>query len=244
MHGVTSWLQQASGPAVYAVVGALVFCEDALFFGFVLPGETAVVLGGVVASQGHVSVYWMCVVAVGAAIAGDSVGYEVGARLGPRILDARFLRGHHERIGRAQDLIRRRGPAAVFLGRFVAFFRAMMPALAGISHMPYRVFLLFNAAGGLVWGVGFTLLGYFAGAAYKKVERTAGTAVAVAVAVLVVAALVVWHVRRRRGEQAAERGGEQADEEGSEQPDEQRAEQAEGRRGDGADGGQDPPGGR
>jgi membrane protein DedA with SNARE-associated domain len=207
MHGITQWLQQASGPAVIAVVAALVFCEDALFFGFVLPGETAVVLGGVVASQGHVSVYWLCVAVVLAAIIGDTVGYEVGARLGPRILDTRFLRPHRERIGSAQELIRRRGPVAVFLGRFIAFFRAMMPALAGISRMPYRVFLPFNAAGGLVWGVGFTLLGYFAGTAYKKVERTAGTAVAIAVAGVVVVALVVWEVRRRRRHAEQEEAG-------------------------------------
>ncbi|MBY8879325.1 DedA family protein [Actinacidiphila acidipaludis] len=207
MHSITDWLQHASAPMVYAVVGALVFCEDALFFGFVLPGETAVVLGGVVASQGHVSVYWLCVVVVLAAVLGDSVGYEVGARFGPRILEIRFLRKHRDRIGSAQELIRRRGPVAVFLGRFIAFFRALMPALAGISHMPYRVFLVFNAAGGLVWGVGFTLLGYFAGTAYKQVERTAGTAVAIAVAGIVVVALIVWEVRRhRRGEGKQGRG--------------------------------------
>ncbi len=75
-----------------------------------------------------------------------------------------------------------------------------MPALAGISRMPYHVFLAFNAAGGLVWGIGFTLLGYFAGNAYKRVESTAGTAAAIVVAVAVVAALVVWHLRRRRRE--------------------------------------------
>jgi membrane-associated protein len=217
MHGITDWLQQASAPMVYAVVGALVFCEDALFFGFVLPGETAVVLGGVVASQGHVSVYWLCAVVVLAAVLGDTVGYEVGARLGPRILDTRFLRGHRERIGSAQELIRRRGPVAVFLGRFIAFFRAMMPALAGISKMPYRVFLAFNAAGGLVWGVGFTLLGYFAGTAYKQVERTAGTAVAIAIAAVVVVALVVWEVRRHRGEGKRD-GGRQEDAESAPEP--------------------------
>jgi membrane protein DedA with SNARE-associated domain len=200
MHSITDWLAHSSGPALYAVVAALVFCEDALFFGFVLPGETAVVLGGVVASQGGVSVALLCAVVVLAAVAGDSVGYEIGRRFGPRILDTRPLRGHRERIGRAQELIRHRGPAAVFLGRFIAFFRAMMPALAGMSGMRYRTFLLFNAAGGLVWGVGFTLLGYFAGTAYQKVERTAGTAVAVVVAIGVITVLVVWHVRRRRQE--------------------------------------------
>jgi membrane-associated protein len=211
MHSITDWLSRSSGPAVYAVVAALVFCEDALFFGFVLPGETAAVLGGVVAGQGRVSVYWLAVVVVLAAVAGDSVGYEIGRRYGTRILDTRALRGHRDRIDRAEELIRRRGPAAVFLGRFIAFFRALMPALAGISRMRYRTFLLFNALGGLIWGVGFTLLGYFAGSAYQKVEKTAGTAVAVTVAVVVVAAVVVWHVRRRRREDEPGGGGDSGD---------------------------------
>lgn len=206
MNSITDWLSRSSGAAVYAVVAAMVFCEDAFFFGFVLPGETAVVLGGVVAGEHQVSVYWLAAFVVLAAVGGDSVGYEVGRRFGPRILDTRPLRRHRERIDRAQGLIRRRGPAAVFLGRFIAFFRALMPALAGTSRMPYRVFLLFNALGGLVWGVGFTLLGYFAGSAYKRVERTAGTAVAIAAAAAVVAAVVVWEVRRRRSESEDEAG--------------------------------------
>jgi membrane-associated protein len=198
MHTITDWLGRTSGAAIYAVVFALVFCEDALFFGFVLPGETAAVLGGVLAGQHKVSVYWMAVLVVVAAVSGDSVGYEVGRRFGPRILETKALRGRHVHIDRARDLIRRRGPTAVFLGRFIAFFRALIPSLAGISRMPYRVFLLYNALGGLVWGVGFVLLGYFAGNAYQRVERTAGTAVAAVVAAVVVAALVVWEVRRRR----------------------------------------------
>jgi membrane protein DedA with SNARE-associated domain len=86
----------------------------------------------------------------------------------------------------------------VFLGRFVAFFRALMPALAGIAHMPYRRFLLFNAAGGLVWGTGAVLLGYLAGNSYKAVERTAGQAAAIAVALIVLLAVLVWRIRRRR----------------------------------------------
>jgi len=84
-----------------------------------------------------------------------------------------------------------------------------MPALAGISRMPYRVFLVFNAAGGLVWGVGCVLLGYYAGNAYQRVEKTAGTAVAIIVAVVVVAALVVWHLRRRRRDNARDEAEEQ-----------------------------------
>ncbi len=198
MHAVTDWLSRLSGPVVYAVVGALVFAEDALFFGFVLPGETAAVLGGLLAHQGKVSLGWMVLVVVAAAILGDSTGYEVGRRLGPAVLRTRSMRRHADRIEGARDLIRRRGPVAVLLGRFVAFFRALMPALAGVSRMPYRQFLLYNAVGGLIWGVGFTLLGYFAGSAYSRVEGTVGRSLALAVAAVVVVALVVWRVRSHR----------------------------------------------
>jgi membrane protein DedA with SNARE-associated domain len=198
MHSITDWLRGLSGPVVYAVVAALVFAEDALFFGFVLPGETAAVLGGVLAHQGKVSIGWLILTVVGAAVVGDSVGYEVGRRIGPGILDSRLLLRHRSRLADAQDLIRRRGPVAVFAGRFVAFFRATMPALAGVSGMPYPLFLLFNALGGITWGTGFPLLGYFAGSAYSRVEGIVGRTAAVLLAALVAVVLAVWWLRRRR----------------------------------------------
>ncbi|MFE2379475.1 DedA family protein [Streptomyces sp. NPDC059398] len=198
MGTITDWLSGLSGAAVYAVVAALVFCEDALFFGFVIPGESAAVIGGVLAAQHRVSVYWLALIVVVAAVAGDSVGYEIGRRFGPRLLGARALRRHRGSIESARDLIRRRGPVAVFLGRFVAFFRAVMPALAGASGMPYRTFLLFNALGGLVWGIGFTLIGYAAGNAYSSIEHFVGRGAALVFVALVVVVLVVRIVRRRR----------------------------------------------
>lgn len=188
---------------VYLVVGALVFAEDAIFVGFVLPGETAAILGGVAASQGNASLAAMLLIVVLAAVIGDSVGYEVGKQLGPRILGIPLLRRRAEQLDRARAFLARRGGVAVFLGRFTAFFRAVMPALAGIAHMPYRRFLVFNVAGGLVWGVGVVLLGYLAGNSYETVERLVGRAAALAVAAVVVAALVVWHVRRRRRERVS-----------------------------------------
>ncbi|MFF3006535.1 DedA family protein [Kitasatospora sp. NPDC057940] len=198
MHSITDWLDGLSGPVVYAVVAALVFAEDALFFSFLIPGESAAVLGGFLAHQGRVSIGWLVLAVVCAAVLGDSVAYEIGRHIGPAVLDTRMLRRHEEQVDKARDLIRRRGPAAVFFGRFVAFFRPVVPTLAGVSRMPYRRFLLFNALGGLAWGVGFTLLGYFAGAAYTKVEGTVGGVVAALLAAAVVIALIVWRVRRRR----------------------------------------------
>jgi membrane protein DedA with SNARE-associated domain len=188
---------------VYLIVGLLVFAEDALFVGFVLPGETAAVLGGVAASRGNVSVTLMCLVVVAAAIVGDSVGYEIGARYGTRLLSLRVLRRRAASIDGARATLARRGGPAVFLGRFVAFLRAVMPFLAGTAHMRYRRFLAYNAAGGLVWGVGCVLLGYLAGNSYTVIERTFGQAAALIAAALVVIGLIAWSIRRRRRERSA-----------------------------------------
>lgn len=189
-------------PALILTVAALlVLAEDAVFIGFLVPGETAAVLAGVGAGIGHVPLSLAIVAIVLAAIIGDSVGYEVGRLFfGPRVLSSRLLAPHRERVFRAQDFLRRRGGLAVFLGRFTAFFRAMMPALAGAAEMPYRRFLFWNATGGIVWGTGFVLLGYVAGASYHQVEKQVGRGVAVVLAVAVVSALVVWRVRRTRTE--------------------------------------------
>jgi membrane-associated protein len=197
MQAITDWLLHLSGPLVYLIVAALVFTEDALFFGFVLPGETAVVIGGVIASAHNgVNLPAMMAVVVLAAVTGDSVGYEVGRRFGPALLSTRLAVRYHDRIERSRAFMRDKGPAAVFLGRFVALFRAMVPALAGLSPLPYRRFLLFNAAGGLLWGVGYSLLGFLAGAAYAKTAQTVGTVAAGVVGGIVAIALCVWLWRR------------------------------------------------
>jgi membrane-associated protein len=188
------------GPVIYAVVAALVFAEASLFFGFVFPGETAIVVAGVLASQGRVSLPVLFAVIVIAAVTGDSVGYEIGRRFGDRLIAVKPLRRHQAKIGKAQGLLRRRGAFAVFLGRFTALLRALMPALAGSARMPYGRFLLFNAMGGIAWGMGFTTGGYLAGTAFEQVARWAGRVLAIGVAVLAVAVIAVWSWRRRRRE--------------------------------------------
>lgn len=152
MVWLTGWLLGLHGLPLYALVGLIVFAEDALFVGFVIPGEIAAVLGGVAASAEQANLAVMITVVVGAAILGDTAGYEVGRHLGPRLLSSRALGRHLRRVDFARDLIARRGGTAVFLGRFVAFFRATMPALAGASRMPYPRFLAYNAVGGITLG--------------------------------------------------------------------------------------------
>jgi membrane-associated protein len=195
---LTGWLLGLSGWPVYGLVGLVVFVEDALFVGFVVPGETAAVLGGVAASTGHVSLAVIMATVVAAAILGDTVGYEVGRHFGPRLLRTSLLQRRRERIDAAREQLARRGGMAVFLGRFVAFLRATTPALAGTAGMPYPRFLAFNAVGGIVWGVAVVMIGYLAGNSYATVEKTFGQAAGLIVLALVLVGIGVWWVRRHR----------------------------------------------
>lgn len=197
MSSVVEGLLSVPAPLAYTVVFLLVFGEAAVFVGFVLPGETAVVLGGALASSGRLSLGLLLVLVVVAAVTGDSVGYEVGRRFGPRLLAAGPVQRYAVRLDGAQLFLRERGGVAVFLGRFTAFLRAVVPGLAGVSRMPYRRFLAWNAVGGLVWGVGFALLGYLAGDSYARLEKGVGRGSAVLTAVVVLVALAAWHRSRR-----------------------------------------------
>ena len=191
--GAPPWL-------VYVLVALVVFAEDALFVGFVLPGETLAIIGGVTASLGHTHLTVILLIVVLAAIIGDSVGFEIGRLFGPKIMAHRFFDKRRQRLESAQDFLRRRGGVAIFLGRWTAFFRAVMPALAGLSRMKYRVFLPWNAAGGIAWGSTMVVAGYLAGESYHRVEKWLGRGAAVIVAVIVLAAIGVWAVRRHRKE--------------------------------------------
>ncbi|GIF72796.1 DedA family protein [Asanoa siamensis] len=188
---------------VYLIVALVVFAEDALFFGFILPGETAAILGGVAASLGHVSVVWMSVIVVAAAIIGDTVGYEIGSRWGHRLLGVRILRKREKQVEAARSFLARRGGPAVFLGRFIAFLRAFVPFGAGVAHMHYRRFLAWNAIGGVVWGVGSVLLGFLAGHSYQMIEDAVGKWAAIGIGAAVVAAVLAWVVYRRVRERRA-----------------------------------------
>lgn len=183
---------------VYLAVFALPFLEASIFLGFVVPGETALVLGGVLASQGRINLLPVIALAIAGAIAGDTVGYAVGRRFGPGLQSSRL--GHvvgQKRWRASEEFLRRRGGAAVFVGRFTALLRALVPSAAGMARLPYRTFALWNALGGSVWAAGFVLAGYAAGASYRKVESYLGQG-ALLLTGVVVLALVALHFRRRR----------------------------------------------
>lgn len=201
MSIITSTLDEIlklHGLPAYALVGGLAFGEAALFVGFVLPGETAVLLGGVLANQHRVSLLAIATVAVLAAIIGDSVGYEVGRHFGTRLLGTRAFANRQQGVERGTKMLHDYGGRAVFLGRWTAFLRAVMPGLAGTARMPYPRFLAFNAAGGIVWALGFTLLGYLVGASYHKAEKYAGWAGEAFLGLVIVVAVVLFIRHRRR----------------------------------------------
>ena len=204
MTGFINQILNAPTWAVLTLTALLVFVEDALFVGFVIPGETAAILGGVAASLGHAPLAAVIAVVIVAAIAGDSVGYEVGRQMGPRILSLPILDKRRKRLDDAQAFLGRRGGTAVFFGRWVAFFRAVMPALAGTDRMPYPKFLAFNAAGGITWGTAVVLAGYLAGQSYAKVEATLGRATALVILGIALIALLVWRIRKHRADTSNE----------------------------------------
>ena len=183
------------GWEAYLLIGVLVFAEDAIMLGFVFPGETAAILGGVLASKGGVSLGGILAVVIVCAIVGDSVGYAIGDRWGRQLLQLGPLRKRQKGIDTALDQLSRRGAIAVFVGRFSAFLRAVIPGLAGMSKVRYRIFLPANALGGICWGFLYVLLGYFVG---ERVEKATGIAsdVLLALIAVIVVVLVVRHHRK------------------------------------------------
>ncbi len=195
--GITGWLLHFHGPTAYVLVGFLAFAEAALLVGFFIPGETAVVIGGVLAGLGAVNLELMMLVVVICAIAGDSVGFEVGKRAGPWLLERRPLKGSAA-VRQTLGLLERYGGPAVFFGRFIAFARALIPGLAGMSGLRYRTFLFWNALGGIIWGVGYTLLGYVVGVSFERILKEVGYWSIAVVGVVAVVAVVVQRVIKRR----------------------------------------------
>jgi membrane-associated protein len=149
-----------------------VFFEDALFVGFVIPGETAAVVGGALSALGILEYPVVLGLVILAAILGDQVGYRIGHHLGPRLKASRpgrFVGA--ARWAAAEEFFARRGGPAVFAGRWVALMRALTPATAGMSGLPMRVFLPWNVLGGVCWSAAFVTLGYALGHSLDKLAH-------------------------------------------------------------------------
>lgn len=202
---MTAWFLALHGWWVYAAAGGLAFAEAALFVGLILPGETALVLSGVLAARGGISLPVALTVAILAAITGDSVGYLLGRRIGPRLRTSRAgRRVGAERWERADAFVRRRGVWAVILGRWVGVLRALVPTVTGITEMPYGRFLVANVIGGATWATAAVLLGYFSGGptAWSHRVLMGWSVLGTSVIVVSAAAALTRHQRTRRSDRA------------------------------------------
>ena len=148
----------------YVGLTAIVFTETGLLVGFFLPGDSLLVTAGLLASQGFLNVYIMGGLLTVAAIAGDSVGYSIGRAAGPRLFkreDSFFFNKKH--LIRAHEFYLRHGGKTIVIARFVPILRTFAPVVAGAADMPYRRFIFFNIAGGVLWIWSMLMTGYILG---------------------------------------------------------------------------------
>jgi membrane protein DedA with SNARE-associated domain len=168
--------------------------------GIPLPGETALVASGVLASQGKLNIVAVIAVASAAAIIGDNCGYWIGRKGGRRVLERWSIVSRHAQkvLPRAERIFAKHGGKTVFFGRFIAILRITAAWMAGISHMPWWRFLLFNAAGGILWATMVGLVAYFVGSAAADAIQTYGLYAAGGIVVVTVAVVLGlrWWERR------------------------------------------------
>ena len=200
LTAVVQTLLSLNGWPVYLVVGVLAFVESAAFVGMVLPGETAMVVAGILAARGNISLPVILTVSIVAAVGGDQVGYLVGRRFGPHLRRSRLgQRVGDQRWERAQEAVTRHGGWAVVGARWVGVLRALVPTVAGTIGMPYRRFLLANLLGGSSWAVVAVLLGYLAGGSVRTAQDLLGRTSVIGVVIMAIF-LASLLLRHRRGQ--------------------------------------------
>lgn len=196
------------GPYTYALVAVMAFLETGAFIGLIVPGETVVVVGGVVAGQGNVDVFillgltWLC------ALVGDLTGYGLGRRLGRRFLLVHGPRVHitEARLRRVEDFFSRYGLATILIGRFIGLVRPVAPFLAGASRYPLTRFLAVAVPATALWSAAFVLLGFLFWQSFDQAISIAkhGTLAIAAVVAVVVGAVAGYRYLRDRGQNRAQ----------------------------------------
>lgn len=160
------WLLKAAGPLAIVLACAFVFLETGVLVLAFLPGDSLLFTVGLFTATGVIEMpIWItCALLFVFAFAGDQMGFMIGRKLGPAVFNRKRSRFFNpENVERTHEFFEKHGPKAIVIARFLPIFRAFVPAAAGVGHMTYRTFVMYNAVGALLWGVGVTLLGYFLG---------------------------------------------------------------------------------
>jgi len=156
----------------YVVLVAIVFTETGLLVGFFLPGDSLLITAGLVAAGGGLNIWWLNGLLIVAAIVGDSAGYAIGWRVGPRLFTReKSLLFNPRHVERTRRFYERHGAKTIVIARFVPIVRTFAPVVAGVGQMQYRRFLLYNILGGVGWVLSTTWAGYLLGRAIPNVDR-------------------------------------------------------------------------
>jgi undecaprenyl-diphosphatase len=194
-------IAQALGPWTYVLVGLLAFLETGAFVGLVAPGETTVIVGGVIAGQGEIELIPLIGLVWACCVLGDTTSFFIGRRLGRGFLERHGpkFKIDEKRLRQVESYFQRHGGKTILIGRFIGLVRALAPFVAGSSGLSYRRFIPFSVIGCGVWATLFTVLGFVFYRSFDKVAGTAGKATfafGVAVAVIVGVVYVVRRLRR------------------------------------------------
>lgn len=197
-------LIQAIQTLGYPGIFAIVLAESGLFFGVSLPGGSLLFTAGLLASQGILNIFVLLATVLTAAVLGDLIGYWFGAWIGPALYrrkDSRFFKQAHLR--QASSFFEKHGARTILLARFIPIIRTFAPIVAGIARMEYRSFLTYNFLGAVLWGGGYTLLGYFLGEAVPNIEKYI---VFIVLGIMIVTFIpFVYHVWQERKKTAAKK---------------------------------------
>ena len=184
----------------YALMAAIVFTETGLLIGLFLPGDSLLITAGLIAATGALNIWWINVLLMVAAIVGDSVGYAIGARIGPRLFTReKSMLFNPKHVDRTRRFYARYGAKTIVIARFVPIVRTFAPVLAGVGQMPYRRFLSYNVFGGIGWVAGMTWAGYFLGSAIPDIKSHIHKVVLVVIVLSVIPIVIEVLRERRRG---------------------------------------------
>jgi membrane-associated protein len=183
----------------YILLVAIVFTETGLLVGIFLPGDSLLITAGLLAGAGKLDIWWLNILVIAAAIVGDSTGYAIGVRLGPRIFTReKSLLFNPKHVERTRRFYEKYGPKTIVIARFVPIIRTFAPVLAGVGAMRYRRFVTYNVVGGIGWVASMTGAGYVLGQTVPNISKHIHVLVIVIIILSVIPIAVEVYRERRK----------------------------------------------
>jgi membrane-associated protein len=188
-----------------ALIAAIVFAETGLLVGFFLPGDSLLVTAGIYCTSANptkaplLNIVTLNIVVIAAAIIGDTVGYWIGAKAGPKIFtreQSLFFNKKH--LLRTKEFYERHGGKTIVIARFLPIFRTFAPVVAGVGKLEYRRFVRFNVFGGMFWVLSMTLLGFTLGKVYPPITKQIEKVIIVVIAVSLMPGAIAWFLNRKK----------------------------------------------